>query len=218
MAGRSLGRRYDTFTVGLEECRSAAHALGGTINDVFVTGVTGGLGLYHDRFGTHVDELRMAMSVSTRKGDGDEGNAFVPTRVLVPITPKEPTVRFSLVHDRVSNVRHEPALSAADGFAALAAGLPTSMIVGLLRSQTRTTDFATSNLRGSPIDLYIGGARIQGSYPMGPRSGCAVNVTALSYCGDLCCGIHSDPASITDPEAFVECLRESFDALLAAGV
>ena len=59
---------------------------------------------------------------------------------------------------------------------------------------------------------------ITGNYPMGPRSGCAVNVTALSYCGDLCLGIHSDPAALTDPEAFVECLRESFDALLATGV
>jgi hypothetical protein len=53
---------------------------------------------------------------------------------------------------------------------------------------------------------------------MGPRSGCAVNVTALSYCGDLCCGIHSDPAAITDPEAFVAYLDESFGALLATGV
>jgi hypothetical protein len=78
-------------------------------------------------------------------------------------------------------------------------------------------DFATSNLRGSPIDLYLGGARIEASYPMGPRSGCAVNVTALSYRGDLCLGIHSDPAALTDPEAFVECLGESFDALLATG-
>jgi WS/DGAT/MGAT family acyltransferase len=219
LATRSIGRRYDMFTVGLEECRSTAHALGGTINDVFVTGVTGALGLYHHRFGSQVDELRMAMAVSTRAGDGREGsNQFVPTRVLVPITPKEPTVRFDVVRDRVSNLRHEPALAAADGFAALAAGLPTSMIVGLLRSQTRTTDFATSNLRGSPVELYIGGAGIVGSYPMGPRSGCAVNVTALSYCGDLCCGIHSDPAAITDPEAFVACLDESFGALLAAGV
>jgi diacylglycerol O-acyltransferase len=217
LATRSLGRRYDIFAVSLEECRSAAHALGGTINDIFVTGVTGALGLYHDRLGTPVEELRMAMAVSTRHGDSAEGNQFVPTRVIVPITPKEPAARFNLVRDRITNLRHEPALSAADGFAALAAGLPTSLIVGLLRSQTRTTDFATSNLRGSPIELYLGGAGIIASYPMGPRSGCAINVTALSYCGELCFGIHSDPAAITDPDAFVECLRESFGALLVAG-
>jgi diacylglycerol O-acyltransferase len=217
LATRSLGRRYDVFTIGLEESRAAAHALGGTINDVFVTGVTGALGLYHDRLGTPVEDLRMAMAVSTRSGDSAEGNQFVPTRVIVPIAPKEPAARFLQVRDRITNLRHEPALSAADGFAALAAGLPTSVIVGLLRSQTRTTDFATSNLRGSPIELYLGGAGIVGSYPMGPRSGCAVNITALSYCGDLCLGIHSDPAAITDPDAFLDCLGESFDALLATG-
>jgi hypothetical protein len=115
------------------------------------------------------------------------------------------------------NLRHEPALTAADGFAALASGLPPSLIVGLLRSQTRTTDFATSNLRGSPVDLFLGGATIEASYPMGPRSGGAINVTALSYCGDLNVGIHSDPAAITDPDAFVECMAESFDAVLAVG-
>ena len=167
LATRSLGRRYDVFAVSLEECRSAAHALGGSINDVFVTGVTGALGLYHDRLGTPVDDLRMAMAVSTRSGDSAEGNQFVPTRVIVPITPKEPAERFHQVRDRITNVRHEPALSAADGFAAVAAGLPTSLIVGLLRSQTRTTDFATSNLRGSPIELYIGGAAHRGQLPDG---------------------------------------------------
>jgi diacylglycerol O-acyltransferase len=219
LATRSLGRRYDIVAIGLEDARAAGHALGGSINDVFVTGVAGALGLYHDRLGLPVDELRMAMAVSTRaEHDDHAGNQFVPTRVVVPITPKEPAERFVKVKDRITNVRHEPALAAADSFAGLAAGLPTSVIVGLLRNQTKSVDFATSNLRGSPIDLYIGGARITGSYPMGPRSGCAVNVTALSYCGDLCLGIHSDPAALTDPEAFVECLRESFDALLATGV
>lgn len=218
LATRSLGRRYDVLTIGLEDTRAAGHALGGSINDVFVTGVAGALGLYHDRLGLPVDELRMAMAVSTRTGHDDRaGNQFVPTRVVVPVIPKEPATRFNQVRDKITNVRHEPALAAADSFAGLAAGLPTSVIVGLLRNQTKSVDFATSNLRGSPIDLYLGGARIEGSFPMGPRSGCAVNVTALSYCGDLCLGIHSDPAAVTDPEALVDCLRESFNALLATG-
>jgi WS/DGAT/MGAT family acyltransferase len=219
LATRSLGRRYDILDLGLEDARAAGHALGGTINDVFVTGVAGGLGLYHDRLGLPVEELRMAMAVSTREGHGDAaGNHFVPTRVTVPVVPKEPGERFGQVKAKITNVRHEPAIEAADAFAGVAAALPTSIIVGLLRNQTKSVDFATSNLRGSPIDLYIGGARIQGSYPMGPRSGCAVNVTALSYCGDLCLGVHSDPAAVTDPDALVECLRDSFDALFAMGV
>jgi len=217
LATRSLARRFDTMTLPLADLKAAGRALGGTVNDAYVTGIVGGLGLYHDRMGVPVDDLRMAMAVSTRAaGDATSANQFVPTRVVVPVGPKEPTVRFALVQDRLQALRREPALDAADGIAALAVGVPTSVLVQMMRSQARTVDFATSNLRGSPVDLYIGGARVEASYPMGPRSGCAVNFTALSYCGSLDVGIHSDPASVTDPGALVDCVEESFAELLAA--
>lgn len=216
MRDRSLARRYDTFEVPLEDARRVGSALGGSVNDVFVTGVTGALGLYHERLGSPVDELRMAMPVSTR-GSGDAGaNRFAPTRVLVPVGPKDPRTRFDAVRARLHGVRDEPALGAADVVAGLVAGLPTSLLVALTRSQTRTIDFATSNLRGSPVDLYLAGARIERNHPMGPRTGCALNVTLLSYRGDMCIGLHSDPAAITDPDALLDAMRESFDALLFA--
>jgi WS/DGAT/MGAT family acyltransferase len=215
---RSLGRRYDTFSFSLDDAHATGRALGGSVNDVYVTGVTGALGLYHERMGQPVDDLRMAMAVSTRRpGDATGANQFVPTRIVVPVGPKEPTTRFALVKDRLTHLRHEPAVTVADGMASLAAALPTSVLVGLMRSQTRTVDFATSNLRGSPVDLYIGGARIEASYAMGPRTGCAVNFTVMSYCGSLDVGIHSDPASVTDPDALLECMDESFGTLLALG-
>lgn len=216
MADRSLGRRFDLLTIPLEAARTVARALGGSVNDVFVTGLTGGLGLYHDRMGGPADDLRMAMAISTR-GAGAEvtANQFVPTRVLVPVGPKDPAARFEAVHQRITGLRDEPALRAADSLAALTAGLPTSLLVGMLRTQTRTIDFAASNLRGSPVHLYLGGARIEANFPIGPRTGCPVNFTVLSYCGELCMGINSDPAAVSDPDALVDCLRESFDALLA---
>ena len=39
----------------------------------------------------------------------------------------------------------------------------------------------------------------------------------LSYCDVMHVGINSDPAAITDPETLLECLDESFAALLALG-
>jgi hypothetical protein len=113
-------------------------------------------------------------------------------------------------------VKREPALGAAGSLARLVAALPTALLVTLTRNQARTIDFATSNLRGSPADLYTGGARIAANFPMGPRTGCALNVTLLSYKGSLDLGLNLDPAAITDPAALVECLDESFAALLAA--
>ena len=214
---RSLGRRFEVCQVPLDAVKRAASALGGSVNDLFVTAVAGALGSYHDRMGEPCDELRMAMPVNLRTDRGDQaGNNFAPSRVLVPLGPKDPAARFELVRERLDAVKREPALGAAGSLAGLLAALPTALLVTLTRSQARTIDFATSNLRGSPVDLYMGGARIAASFPMGPRTGCALNVTLLSYKGSLDLGLNLDPASVTDPPALLECLDESFAALLAS--
>jgi cytochrome P450 len=49
--------------------------------------------------------------------------------------------------------------------------------------------------------LYLAGARILANYPIGPRTGCALNVTLLSYCDELHMGLNIDPAAVTDPLA-----------------
>jgi diacylglycerol O-acyltransferase / wax synthase len=87
------------------------------------------------------------------------------------------------------------------------------VLVAMTRTQTRTIDFGASNLRGSPVPLYLAGARIIGSFPMGPRTGCALTVTMLSYCDDVHMGLNIDPAAITDPAAFMRDVRDAFDEL-----
>jgi diacylglycerol O-acyltransferase / wax synthase len=134
--------------------------------------------------------------------------------VLVPVQPKDPTTRFKRVHERLHGLRDEPAITAAGSLAGLLSALPSSMLVALTRSQARTIDFATSNLRGSPVDLHLAGARIEANYPMGPRAGSALNVTLLSYLDSLDMGINIDPASVSDPATLLDCLEESFGALL----
>ncbi|MEI6571575.1 MAG: wax ester/triacylglycerol synthase domain-containing protein [Actinomycetes bacterium] len=217
LSPRSLDRRFDLFTFSLEDAAATAHALDGHVNDVFVTGVSGALGRYHEAMGQPVSELRMAMPVSTRGQNDTSANHFVPTRVLVPTGPKDPTQRFVATRESLRHLRGERALEAAESLADVIASLPTSLLVAATHTQTRTIDFATSNLRGSAIDLWISGARIEANFPIGPRGGCAVNFTTLSYCGVMHVGVNSDPASITDPDALIECLEESFTDLLAIG-
>ena len=138
-------------------------------------------------------------------------NAFVPARVLVPIQPAL-DIRTLLgdVQEQLEAAKHEIALNAAEGLAGVIAGLPTSLLVTMTRSQTRTIDFAASNLRGSRVPLYLAGARIIASYPMGPRAGCALTVTMLSYCDDLHLGLNIDPAAIVDVDAFMHDVHDAF--------
>ncbi|HEY5171096.1 MAG TPA: WS/DGAT domain-containing protein, partial [Acidimicrobiia bacterium] len=160
----------------------------------------------------------LAMPISTRQRGDTSTNRFVPARVLVPIQPAyDFRVLFDDVHDRLQSAKRETAVGAAEGLAALVSGLPTSLLVAMTRSQTRTIDFGASNLRGSPVPLYLAGSRILGSYPMGPRTGCALTVTMLSYCDDVHLGLNIDPAAIVDPAAFMRDVRDAYDELCSFG-
>jgi hypothetical protein len=96
--------------------------------------------------------------------------------------------------------------------------LPTSVLVNFARQQVETVDFATSNVRGAPWDLFVAGAEILHNHPMGPTGGTAFNATVLSYRGGMDMGLNIDTAAIDDPTLLRECIRESFDELLAVKV
>lgn len=218
MTDRSLARRFEAFSVPLDGLKRAATATGASINDVFVAGVAGGLGRYHERMGAPVEELRMAMPVNLREsGDGSSGNRFAPLRMVVPVQPKDAGALVGAVSERLGGARSEPALGLAESVAGFVGLLPTSLIVPVARAQTRTIDFATSNLRGSPVELFLAGARIEDNHPMGPCTGCALNVTCLSYGGDLDMGINLDVAAVTDGAGLMECLDEAFASVLELG-
>ncbi|MBI2168082.1 MAG: wax ester/triacylglycerol synthase family O-acyltransferase [Actinobacteria bacterium] len=217
MTERSLGRRFEAHSVPLDALKGVAKGAGASVNDAFVTGVAGALGRYHERMGSPVDELRMAMPVNLReKGEGvTGGNRFAPARLVVPVQPKDPWALLDAVAARLRDIRTEPALGLADSLAGILGLLPTSLLVPVTKAQTRTIDFATSNLRGSPVDLYLAGSKILENRPFGPCTGCGLNATVLSYGGSFDMGINIDPAAVTDVEAFMECLAESFGALLS---
>jgi hypothetical protein len=99
--------------------------------------------------------------------------------------------------------------------AQMAAMLPTPIVSTLARQQTQAVDFATSNVRAAHFPLYIGGARITATYPLGPLGGVAFNLTLLSYDGSLDMGVNIDADAVAEPELLRICLEESFAELVA---
>ena len=85
----------------------------------------------------------------------------------------------------------------------------------LPRQQVMTVDFATSNVRAAPFDLYIAGALMTGNYPLGPIAGTAWNLTTMSYRGDLNLGLHVDRAAVTAPDLLRADIEAAFAELLA---
>jgi WS/DGAT/MGAT family acyltransferase len=213
---RSLRRRIELLQVPFEPAKAAAKALGGSLNDLFVCAAAGGAGACHRAAGFPDGDLRISKPISTRGDSSAGGNAFTPTRVLVPAGIEDPVERFEEVHRRLSGIRQERALSFVDGFAGVANLLPTSAVVRLARQQVETVDFAASNVRGAPFPLYIGGARMEANYPVGPTGGTAWNLTLMSYDGHLDMGLNVDAGAVQDPEGLRDAIAAELAALIAA--
>ena len=212
---RSLERRLHLLEVPLAGLKDAASRLGGSVNDAFVTAAAEAAGAVHRAGGQPVDELRMAMPISTRQGRDTGGNQFSPSQSVVPCGEMSITDRFERVHEVLATTRAEPAITATDGLAGAVNLLPPPLLREIGFRLASTVDFVTSNMRAAPFDVYLAGAKMTGNYPIGPLAGTAFNMTTMSYCGQLCIGLVTDPAAIGDPEALVAELERAFDELLS---
>ena len=211
---RTLSRYFVGIDVPFDDARRTAKDLGGTLNDFFVTGAAMAAGAYHAAKGEPVDRLRMAMPVSFRREGETGGNAFTATRTTVPVAADTPTHLFEQVREQLSANRSGATVDVMGMAAGVLNALPTSMLVRLARQQTESIDFTTSNVRAAPFDLYMAGARIEATYPLGPLAGTAFNLTMMSYNGMLNMGLHIDSGAVDDPELLARLLEESYEELL----
>src|SRR4051795_6897842 len=212
---RSLQRRIEVLRAPFDETRAAAKRLGGTLNTAFLTAAAEAAGRYHLKMGTPVEELRASMAISTRNQDSGS-NAFSLARMLVPTGDMPIAERFTWIQAAAGAARESNATASLETLAAVAATLPTSFITRLARQQAQTVDFATSNVRGAPVPLYLAGAEILQNYAVGPLAGVAYNLTLLSYNHSLDMGVNIDTAAVTEPVLLRECLEKAFADLLAA--
>jgi len=211
---RTLGRRFETLQIPFDDAKTAARSLGGSLNDFFVVGAANAAREYHLARDVAVDELRVSMPVSTRTKGSSGGNAFTPTRLLVPLDIDDPRERFDAIRERLDATKQERAISATNSLAGFVNLLPTSVSVRFARQQVETVDFATSNVRAAPFPLYIAGARIEANYPMGPTGGTAWNITLMSYNGSLDVGVNIDTGAVARPEELRDRLEEAYADLI----
>ena len=199
--------------VPFDDVRRFAKERGVTVNDVFVAGATGGAGAYHRMVHSPVDELRMAMPVNTRSDRSVGGNAFGMARLLVP-TGEDPAKRLAATHELLAGARATAGVSFIQNLAGVANVVPAGMLVRFARTQVASVDFTTSNVRGAPFPVFLGGARVESNHPIGPLTGTAFNLTMLSYDGSLDMGLHIDRVAIEAPDLLAQCIRLAFRELL----
>jgi hypothetical protein len=73
-----------------------------------------------------------------------------------------------------------------------------------------------SNVPGSPVPLYLAGARLEALHPVSAvMHGVGLNITVMSYCGGLDFGIVVDRDIVDDPWPLAAALRQAQAELIA---
>ena len=216
MRDRATARRLAMIEVALDDLKKAAKSADVTVNNAFLAAVTGGLRRYHKHHGQSVDTLRVVMPINLRAGhDTDWGNKITLLRLIVPAGEQNPVSRMRLLDRVTSAARQEPSLPVTGAIAGALNLLPVGYVGGILKR----ADFVASNVPGTPVPVYVAGAKVTGFFAFGPTIGTALNTTLFSYAGRCHIGINIDTVAVPDPDLMLACLSEGFAEItdLAAG-
>jgi WS/DGAT/MGAT family acyltransferase len=214
MQGRGLRRQLDLLEVDLGDLKRAAATVGGTVNDGFMAGVTGGLRRYHEHHGATVGNLRVTLPISIRTRDDPlGGNRITLMRFAVPVADSDPATRIPEIGRLCRRAQRERSLEFTNAIAGSLNLLPRSVVGAMLKH----VDFLASNVPGFAFPIYLGGSRVERYTAFGPTIGASVNLTLLSYDGTCCIGVTLDSAAVPDREVFLACLSEGFEEVLALG-
>lgn len=216
-------RRLVAVDVALADVTTVRRALGGTVNDVVLTLVAGGLRrLLVDR-GERMPErgLRAMVPVNVRAAAEHLGlgNHISSLFVGLPVAAPDAVARHREVCEHSAQLKGAGQARAGHDLVELAALAPPVAHAALARAlfATRLFNVTVTNVPGPQIPLFALGARLRRVVPLVPLAADhALAVAAFSYDGTLTFCVHADRASMVDVELVAEGIGEELEELLGA--
>ncbi|HEU4360475.1 MAG TPA: wax ester/triacylglycerol synthase family O-acyltransferase [Mycobacterium sp.] len=211
---RSLTTRTQALDIGLADLHRAAKAGGGSINDAYLSGLSGALGRYHRALGVPIATLPMAVPVNLRvDADPAGGNRFTGVNLAAPVGVIDPVDRMKRIRKQMTERREEPAMDLIGSVAPVLSVLPTPVLETITHSVV-AADVQASNVAFYPGDTYLAGAKVLRHYGLGPLPGVAMMVVLISRGGACTITVRYDRAAVRDEKLFAACLVEGFDEIL----
>jgi WS/DGAT/MGAT family acyltransferase len=219
-------RRFAWVESDLDRFKAIKGALGGTVNDVVLTVVTGALRAHLERRGRDPEgqELKAMVPVSVRSDDqrGDLGNKVAAMYAPLPVGIADPLERFRIVHEALGDLKQSAQAIGAETLTQLAGFVaPTLLDQGArLQSLQRLFNVTVTNVPGPQFALYMLGRRLRAFYPQVPLvQNTALGIAIMSYDGKLFFGLLGDYDAMADLDDVAADLSSAIVELgTAAGV
>jgi diacylglycerol O-acyltransferase len=219
-------RRFTWAQAELGVFKAVKGALGGTVNDVVLTVVTGALRAYLLRHGRDPSglELKAMVPVSIRADSerGALGNRVSAIYAPLPVGVEDPLARFRAVHDALGDLKGSGQAVGAEALTRLAGFAAPTVLdqAARLQSLQRFFNVTVTNVPGPQFPLYVLGRRLEAFYPKVPLvTNTALGIAIMSYDGHVFFGLLGDFDAMPDLDAVADDLRAAIVELsTAAGV
>jgi diacylglycerol O-acyltransferase / wax synthase len=216
-------RRFAWVGSDLDRFKAVKNALGGTINDVVLTVVTGALRAHLERRGRNPagQELKAMVPVSIRAEDqrGALGNQVAAIYAPLPVGLADPLERFRAVNEALGDLKSSAQAIGAERLTQLAGFAAPTILNQAARLQARQRFFnvTVTNVPGPQFPLYVLGRKLTAFYPMVPLVlNTALGIAIMSYDGKLFFGLLGDYDAMADLDEFAHDLQVAIDELSAA--
>jgi WS/DGAT/MGAT family acyltransferase len=233
-------KRFSSLSIPLDDAKLIRRVFGGTVNDVVLAGVAGGLRRLLSARGESVGRALVAMvPVSTRpegsSQDAALGNQLSAMLVSLATDMDDPVQRLDAIarSTRVAKEQEQLHRGRLVGDVAQIAAPGLASRVARAVAGTRLFDrvrppfnVMVSGIKGPDFPLFCAGSRVEAMYPVGPvAEGVGLNVTIFSYLDQLQFGLLAcrkllpelDDLAVSIDDALGELVGCALDAQRATG-
>jgi diacylglycerol O-acyltransferase / wax synthase len=213
-------RRFSIAESPFDRIREVKNALGGTVNDVVLAAVAGGL---HEVLKTRDEPTKgrtlrvlVPVSVRSRAERGDVGNRVAPAFVDIPVGAMLPSTRLRRVRAATRQLKESSMAVSADSIIGLGAYSPPALhaMAARLVSRGHWFNLVVSNVPAPQVPMYLAGAPLVANYPAMPLGEkCGLSIACTSLAGTMAFGLTGDWDATPDIDVLARGIETSIDEL-----
>jgi WS/DGAT/MGAT family acyltransferase len=216
-------RRSIAFTrLPLDDARRVRTAHGGTVNDVVLTALAGGLRRYLQARGLRdrPESVTAFVPVSLRApGEATlPGNRFSALRVPLALEPADELDRLAAISATTERLKERRAFEGLWTLLSAVEVLPAPLVAHAARRAPLPViaHLLATNVPGPRGPRWLAGRKVCALHPIAPiADGMGLSAAVFSYAGGLHVGLHADAGRVHDLEKLRTGIEEAFAALRA---
>jgi WS/DGAT/MGAT family acyltransferase len=203
----------------LSDIKAIKNVTGGTVNDVLITAMIGGLRRYMLSRHEEVDrvDFRATVPVNLRTPEemGELGNKFGLVYLKLPVYIEDVQERLQEVSQRMTALKNSSEAVVALGILSGIGLTPADVQQQLVNLFGAKATAVMTNVPGPPMPLYMAGAKITDIMFWVPLAGrVALGISIISYAGKVWLGVATDAGLVPDPDLIIDGFYEEYELLM----